>query len=301
MERNMASGSPPKWGWRHVTLACFGTSSSVDAAWDLRLTAPPMNAVLNIVLPFFALVFSGYGAAKAGLLDESLAKALNAFVFWFALPTMLVLALARAPLRESFDGGFLGAYYGGSALIYALAMGGAWVLFRRRFGALALQGMGATFGNVGYIGLPLVLELFGPSAALPAALIVFFDNLFCNGTTILLLEAEKGAQGSIRTVVVKVLKGLLINPLMIGITVGSLIALSGVALPGPVEAFGRMLGGAAGPCALFALGATLAGRTVTDGAGEIVFMSALKVYFHPLLVWLLATHVFRIDDRLVAI
>jgi malonate transporter len=70
------------------------------------------------------------------------------------------------------------------------------------------------------------------------------------------------------------------------------LSIIGLTLPSPVKAFGTLLGGAALPCALFALGASLVGQRDTPGKSEVAWLVALKLLAHPLVIWLLATHVF---------
>ena len=80
-----------------------------------------MEAILNSALPFFALIFCGYGAGRAGLMSAASLDGLNRFVFYFALPTLLFLKVSGAPLAEQFDWRFLVAYSGCSLTIYFVA------------------------------------------------------------------------------------------------------------------------------------------------------------------------------------
>ena len=68
-------------------------------------------------------------------------------------------------------------------------------------------------------------------------------------------------------------------------------------MPEPISMFAGLLGGAAGPCALFALGATLAstGRPLSSSAAEISFLATLKLLVHPAAIWLATTHLFPVD------
>mgnify|MGYP004169534637 CR=1 FL=1 len=68
--------------------------------------------------------------------------------------------------------------------------------------------------------------------------------------------------------------------LVIATFCGLAFGLSGLALPVPVATFGNLLADAAAPCALFALGATLAGRKLGEGKTEVGTVSALKLLVH---------------------
>jgi len=103
--------------------------------------------------------------------------------------------------------------------------------------------------------------------------------------TIALVEATKGSGGWSR-VPRSVTGALARNPLIVAIFAGALISAIGLGLPTPVENFTDLLGGTAGPWALFALGATLAGRSLSAGLGEVSYMTSFKLFVHPSAMWL---------------
>lgn len=239
-----------------------------------------MQAVIDIALPFFALIFIGFAAGRSRLFGANALIGLNTFAFFFALPALLVVKLSQAPTAttEAFE--LLGAYY-----IPGLALYGAtFLLGRRLFGAStsvgALQGLAATFSNVGFVGLPLAVLAFGTDAALPAVIIVIADTVFMLGIATALIESDRGGGGGLAAMA----GGVARNPIIVAALAGLGLNLAGMGLPGPVLAFGELLADAAAPCALFALGATLAGRPLRQGAAETAFLTAMKLVVHPLLV-----------------
>lgn len=239
-----------------------------------------MQAVVNIALPFFALIFLGYGAGRSRLFGTAALSGLNTFAFYFALPALMVVKVSEAPTATAEAFSLLGAYYGAGLALYAVTF----VAGRRCFGGTAsvgaLQGLAVTYSNVGFVGLPLVVLAFGADAALPAVIIVIADTALMMGLTTALIESDRG--GGSRAV--PVLRGIVRNPIIVAALVGLAMNLARLGLPGPVLAFGELLADAAAPCALFALGATLAGRPLSQGAAETAFLSALKLVVHPLLV-----------------
>ena len=251
--------------------------------------------ILTVSLPIFALIFSGYGAGRLRLLNEPAIVGLNGFVFYFALPALLFIKMAEAPLLEAWDWRFLAGYLTGGFAVFALAMLFGRVLFGHGLAVLGLQGLAAAWPNVGYMGLPLVITAFGEKATLPAVLIIVFDALVTLSIAIALVEAGLGRGGRWLDVAKTVGSGLARNPLLLWIFAGALVSVSGFSLHPSVEAFGTLLGAAALPCALFSLGASLVGRPVTAGMGEVSLVVGLKLLVHPLVVWLMVTHVFRLD------
>jgi len=250
-----------------------------------------MEIVVTVSLPIFALVFSGYGARRLRLLNEASIAGLNGFVYYFALPALFVVKVAETPVVRLFDWRLLVAYHGAGLAVFAVAMLCGRGLFGHPPAVLGLQGLAVAWGNVGYMGPPLVIGAFGDGAMLPAALILAFDILVPLSLAIGIIEGSLGRGGGWGEILRTVAGGLARNPLMLAILAGALLSVAGIALPAPIKAFGTLLGGAALPCALFALGASLVGRPLTAGKGEVGLLVGLKLLVHPLAVWMMVTYV----------
>lgn len=260
-----------------------------------------MQAVLDLALPFFALIFTGYAAGRTRLLPGSTIAGLNAFVFYFALPGLLLVKTYQAPPASGDVTALLGAYYlPGFALFFAALLIGR-RLFRVSTGAASLQALAAVFSNVGFIGLPLALLLYGSEAALPAVLIVMGDTIVMLGLATALIEADIG-RGEDRAALLRLIAGgVARNPIVVAAVLGLSLNLASVPVPEPVVAYGSLLADAAGPCALFALGATLAGRPMHEGAAETLYLTFVKLVVHPALVAVMALWVFELPPVWAAV
>jgi malonate transporter and related proteins len=244
-----------------------------------------LQTILNTALPFFALIFCGYGAGRFRLLSEASIAGVNAFVFYFALPAFLFNLVAASQLKNILNGSFVAAYLSAGFSVFVVAALLGRLLFKVQPGEAALQGSAAVLGNTGYMGLPLVAAVFGEEAAIPLVLGLTLEVTLIIPFTIALVEATKGSGGWSR-VPSSVTGALARNPLIVAIFAGALISALGLGLPTPVENFTALLGGTAGPCALFALGATLASRSLSTGLGEVSYMSSFKLFVHPSAMWL---------------
>lgn len=259
-----------------------------------------MDVIANISLPFFGLVGVGWLAGRFKVLDQAAATGVNAFVYWFALPAMLFMKMADAPLAEAFDWRFVAAYSGGGLLSFAACVVLARLLFHARLDAAAIQGMGAAFGNVGYMGLPILLAVFGEKVLLPAVLVIALDHIFLLPITTALIEIGGGRRTSVREVFGRVVQALVRNPLIVSTVAGLAWGGLHLPLPGPVGAFGNLLSAAAGPAALFALGCTLAGRSAGSRLPELMPMVLCKLILHPLLAFCIASALY-LDPLLRAV
>jgi malonate transporter and related proteins len=254
-----------------------------------------LEPILNTALPFFALIFCGYGAGRFELLSRASVTGVNAFVFYFALPTFLFNLMATSPITEVLSVSYLAAYLGTGLAVFAIAAILGRIIFRVRPAEAAVQGAAAVLGNTGYMGLPLVAAAFGEAAAIPLAIGLTLEATVLIPLTIILIEAEKGlGSGSLR-LLASVAASMSRNPLIIGIFAGALFSVALPTLPTPLENFTELLGGAAGPCALFALGATLANQRISSGLGEVSYMTTFKLFVHPAAMWFATTRIFDVD------
>ncbi|NQU55680.1 MAG: AEC family transporter [Rhodospirillales bacterium] len=254
-----------------------------------------MQNIITITLPFFALIGCGYLAGRKGLLGIDGIKGLNAFVFYFALPSLIFGSLASKPLNDIVNPQFMGAYLSASIAVFATAALLARVAFKTTLGMSALQGQAACVGNVGYLALPLITALLGTDAALPVVLGWLVDLIVLVPLSIALLEVDRHNTGALKDFARNVLKGVVLNPFVLSIAAGVLYAASGFDVPVPLASFIGLLGQAAGPCALFALGATLASRPMSEGLGEAATMSVFKLFIHPGAMWVSMVMIFDIE------
>ncbi|WP_416899023.1 MAG: AEC family transporter [Minwuia sp.] len=261
-----------------------------------------MTAVLNSVLPLFALVLVGYGAMRFRALSPEGLAGLNRFVYVFALPVMLFFTMARSPLDGLFDWRIVAAYSGASVTVFVAALLLMPLLFPGRSIAERTVVAGAgSFSNIAYLGVPLVIGAFGPGVGAPAGLILLADNLILIPLIMAFLEGSTGSRTSPLRLVGKVLAGFARNPFLLGMLAGAVWGILRLPLPEPVLRFGDLLGGAAGPCALFALGGSLYGRPIAEGRAEVGFASLLKLFAHPALAAVAAFWIFGLPDEIAVL
>lgn len=239
-----------------------------------------MPTILGVAIPFFAVLLCGMLAARLRLLDARGLFGLNTFVFWFSLPALLFQKVAATPFDRLTDPWLYLAYEGSVLILYALVYAVA------RYGAglavapAAMCAFVAAWGNVGYMGVPLLIAAFGEARTLPAVLAVVLDNLFVQSLTILLLESSlREHKGGLRNVG----RAIVRNPLILAVVAGACVAATGQKLPTAITGFLSLLGAAAAPSALFALGATLHGPALRSGFRMVGAITAAKLLGLPMI------------------
>jgi malonate transporter and related proteins len=251
-----------------------------------------LEPVLAAVLPVFGLVACGVLAGRFGLVHQSSSQALNQFVYAFALPAMLFVAVYRGSLDEILSGMFLVAVIGATL---GTALAGYLVSHFMKNATSAentLRALNASFANTGYLGIPLVTVAYGERAALPAALATVATNIVSFALAIVCLELFVNPRpGAVRRALGGVLRSPLIWPIALAV---ACVALE-VRVPTPIERFATLLAAAAGPCALFAIGLFVSQLSMRAGIAAAWPSTALKLVLHPALMALLAFYLLPID------
>ena len=251
-----------------------------------------MLAILATTFPFFALILLGFLATRRGLLPEASIPGLNTYVLWFALPCMLFGFGRQLPLSELFNGPILLTYAIAAALLFFVTVNlsyGRVNLKDASFGALV-----AVFPNSGFIGVPLLVSLMGPSAAGPVIITMVFDMLIMTSLMLALAQLESAPPGSssVQTFL-RAMRGALSNPMPWAIVAGAAVGHFAWSMPAPAERVIHMLGVSASPVALFTIGAVLARArraAIESGQGTPLAdfgpVVAIKLLAHPSLVFL---------------
>jgi malonate transporter and related proteins len=244
---------------------------------------------LSIVLPIFALILAGWIARKTGALGENATREVNRLVVYLALPALLFDIMANAKPAEIWQPGFILAFTAGCAIIFGATL--AWRLARgRHLADAAIDGLNASYANTGFIGFPLVLSLVGDTGMGPTLIATILTVCVLFAIAIILIEGGLQSQTRRRDIALKTARALIKKPLLVAPALGALVMVSGVSLPAPVHAFLKLLGGAASPCALIALGLFLAGTTAQKGAQVKTagILVGLKLIAQPIVTWLIA-------------
>lgn len=255
-----------------------------------------MRVLFEVVLPVFGLILTGYLAGRFRVLGGTAAAAINRFVFYFALPPLLFTFTARAPVAESLNWPFIGAFLGGTLLTFACAFAASRLVFRNDTAASFVHGQAAVFANTVYLGIPLFLLAFGEQRTMPAitaalCLLVVISGVIA-GVDVCLNRAS--TPGGIAR---DALGSLARNPLAVAPLAGVLFSFWEIGIPAGVGAYLDMLGRVASPAALFTLGLSLVGQPLRANMREVGWLILAKLILHPLAVGLLAAYVFDLEDR----
>lgn len=267
-----------------------------------------MLRVLEVTLPVFALVFCGYLGQHRRLLPKHAVEGLNAFVFYFALPAMLLRIVASQPVENLSDTRFALGFTLTGLIVFFATRRATLATSPAADGAPGLQarcratafGLHTSHGNVGYLGVALVSEL--GSRYLPTLILaIVCDIAVLLVLTIALMEFERHPDGQgARAAATAVLRVLLGSPLVLAIAAGLVCSITSTRLPAVADSFVRILSGAAGPCALVAIGASLGERPISLDR-TVQWLVFAKLVAHPVLAAVVLILVVRASPQAAAI
>lgn len=237
-----------------------------------------MLAIFLKTLPFFALIALGYGAGRTRFFSEQATAHLTRFVFYFALSAMLFRFAANLSLREVLDWTLVSAYFCATLTVYILA---TLVAMFRRIGVeqAAIEAQCAVIGNVGFLGVPMLVLLLGEAAIGPVMLVLATDLIVFGSLVVILITGGRDGRlafGTLRTVGL----GLVRNPMIVSIAAGFTWAALEWPISDPMNEFLSLLGAAATPGALFAIGASLASKSA-ERMHVALWLSFCKLVLHP--------------------
>lgn len=243
-----------------------------------------MSSVADALGPVFLLILFGAMLRRIGFPGEGFWPQAERLTYFVLFPAMLVFKLGTAQVGDTPLLPTLGAIsfmlLAGSALLF---------LFRNR---LAADGPGFTSVFQGgirfntYIGLACADALYGDAglvlAAVTVAILIPLVNVLCVLAFHLVLHRGNLGPAS-------VMRSLLGNPLILGCIVGITLNQSGIGLPGWSESTLALLGAAALPLGLLAVGVALDLRAIGGSTRELLASSLVRFGIMPGLL-LLALH-----------
>jgi len=226
--------------------------------------------VLPIVLaivPVFLLIFLGYGVRARRLLKDEFWEPAERLIYFVLFPALLVSTLGSADLAGLDIAPMAGA------LVLAIAVLVAVVLLLRPLLHLPDPSFTSLFQGVvrqnTYIGLAVALAVFGHQGLAAAAVAVAIIVPLVNLLSVTVLE-RYGASGSPSWL--GAVRQVARNPLIIACAIGIVLNLTGVGLPPVIGPFLKILGAAALPLGLMAVGAGL-NLTAARAAGPPVALA----------------------------
>ena len=231
------------------TAACCGVTGRPSPSCDME------NLIysVNVTLPVFAILAIGYLLRQAKVINGAYVSGSNRLTFRLLLPVMLFNNMRSSDFLSYFDVGFL-CYCAAFLMIYVTGLwliSSRFILNKKKLGSFV---QGAFRGNTAVIGLAVSQSIYGSQQGpMPLMLGVAMVSYNVLSTVILTCCGESGS----RKPLLRICREILRNPIVWGIALGLVCALTRVRFPTVLEKTFSSLGGAAVVVSLIAAGADL--------------------------------------------
>ena len=257
-----------------------------------------MIEVFLKTVPFFALIAVGYWAGRTRFFTEEATAYLTKFVFYFALSAMLFRFAANLSFDEVWDPDLIAGYLVGTIAVYGIAtiVGMA---RKQNVAVTAVEAQCAAIGNIGFLGIPMLALLLGEKAVGVIMMALAVDLIVFSSLIVILITGSRDGRLSMR-VLQTISLGLVKNPMILAISSGLIWSALQIPIPAPMNDFLAILGGAATPGALFAIGASLASKSA-ERLSVALWLSLCKLILHPAFVAVGVLVLFPVDPYTAAV
>lgn len=238
------------------------------------------SILLQQIIIIFAVAAVGFWAAKCGIISESGNKTISKVILYLTLPAMIIASVSDVPsdfsdwdilqilLISTISYGILGLFgFIAPRLLKAE---------RKDYGLYTFATM---FGNVGFMGFPILSAIFGPQAVFIAAIFNLPMNLLCF-TLGVLLVAPRGTKLHMKE---------FFTPSVVSSIIAPLLYLLPFAVPGAVYDGFSLLGSATIPLAMLMIGSSIARLPFKEiwNLPKLYLVSAIKLLVCPVALWLI--------------
>lgn len=226
---------------------------------------------LNATLPVFLLMVAGGVLGRLGFLPAAFCKAADRLTFTVTLPVMLFLDMREVDIRRDFEPRFV-LFCAGATLAGILA---TWALARALMRDKAVVGefvQAAYRSSAAILGVAFIQNIYGSSGMAPLMILgsVPLFNIFA----VLILMIESPQHQAPRPA--RVLRGVLTNPILLGIVAGTVFSLLPVQMPAIAEKTLTSLSSLTTPLALLSIGASFKGASAIRRAGPTLAAAFIK-------------------------
>lgn len=254
---------------------------------------------LNATVPVFLMMVLGYVLRMCKVVDEPFVKTLNSFNYKITLPVLLFRDIVESDFYKVWDTTYvLYCFFATLSCIIVI-----WVIshfFCRDKNTMGEFIQASYRGSAAVLGVAYIQNIYG-NAGMAPLMIIGTVPLYNIAAVLVLSFTGPSSGGFNRNSLLKSIKGILTNPIIIGIALGMLASVVRLPIPGIL---GKTLGNIsalATPLALIGLGAGFEGRKAIKQLKPTIVSSLIKLLIQPALLLPVAAMLGFRDEKMVAV
>lgn len=229
---------------------------------------------LNVTIPIFLLMVLGVFFKKTGLFQENMINGINQFVFKVTLPVLLFGDLAKQDFAKAWNGKFVAFCFVVTLVSISLVALMSMALKDKSQRGEFIQG--AYRSSAAILGIAFITNIYGNSGMAPL-MIIGSVPLYNVMAVIVLSFTKPGQNGMSPALIKKTLKGIITNPIILGILSGALWSVLRLPMPTILAKTVSNLGGLTTPLGLMAMGAAFNWSEAKSGMGPAFVASFMKL------------------------
>jgi len=246
--------------------------------------------VIGVTFPVFAVIAIGFFIKKKGLLKEEHVPVLNNLTYNFGLSALIFLGIIKNKFGEIFDTDIIKVIFP-AYFIYIAILFLSFYFTRIRKGLKSVILISSFRSNMAFIGLPVLLYAYGSLAAAKASIIIALLLPFNIILTALFLQFINKPDDGFK--VKRLLKEILLDPVILAVAAGLLVSYFNINIPGPISGIFDILSNIAVPLALLSIGASFKFSYIRSNLKYLSIISALKLLIFPLVTLFFSLFIFK--------
>ena len=258
-----------------------------------------MNSLIYVIFSVFGYVILGFIIKKFINLSEKIFSKFDFLSFNILLPLALITYFWQIEFPRIDTLLLLVSFFGSGILIFIIGFQVGNLFFKYKTDDNALLGLSACFGNSVALGIPLMHSLLGKYSVMPYMILVLFHGLVHFTYTTLIIETYRNRSLILSRKILSTITGLFKNIVLVGIFVGIFLNYTKIMQPKILMNILNNVSDFALPCVLLSLGISLAKFNLILSFKKSIIFTVLKNILHPLLGYIIAKHIFNLEDLLV--
>lgn len=254
---------------------------------------------LNATIPVFLVMVIGYVLKNLHVVDEPFVKTLNSFNYKITLPVLLFRDIAESDFYSVWDTKYVLYCF----LVTLVSITAIWILagiFYKNKAQLGEFIQASYRSSAAVLGIAFIQNIYGNSGMAPL-MIIGTVPLYNVAAVLVLSFTGPNSHGLDKESLKASIKGILTNPIIIGIALGMIVSACRIEFPVIVNKTISNISVLATPLALIGLGAGFEGRKALKEIKPTIVASLLKLVILPAVFLPLAIHMGFTNEKLVAI
>lgn len=251
------------------------------------------TVVLDQLIGFAIMLVIGYICVRCKVYGEKALEGICQLILKVGIPLMVFSnATAGATRDDLFESGIILVF---QAVMYVLLISSTWLIakvMRLPVDRGHIFQAAFIFGNVGFIGLPLLIALFPERGALFYSLMALLDQFLMWTYGVWLTRSEQTRRERPAASLAQQLRGLL-SPGLVSVIVSLLVILIGIPIPEDINTPLHTVGSISTPLSLMYIGGLFALRDwkTTLKQPEVYVGIVVKMLIIPIVLFALLTFV----------